>query len=69
MHTDHFTCVVDGNVQSGGSMTIQFLSETAFVSDQNNRDAELTGSIYRPLDLYGRSIIASHGINCNSHSL
>ena len=69
MHPHHLTGVVNGDIKPRCSMSFKFLTETIFITDQNNRNTKLTGCSNSTLNLNGRGVVTSHGFNSNSHGM
>ena len=69
MHSDHFAGMTQGNVQPGRVVFGQFGLHTGGIANKDKGNSELTGSGNGALDFYGRSVIATHHINGNSHGI
>ena len=68
MHTHHFTGVVNGDIKTLDIMMGQLRRQQLPVADKSYRDRVLACSSNRTLDLNLWCIVATHGINSNSHT-
>jgi hypothetical protein len=69
MHTNHFTGMAYGNIKPGRVVPGQLGLNTGGVANKEKGNSELTGSGDGTLDFDGRSVIATHHINGNSHGI